>query len=213
MNYKTLLNTALKENNLALSDDKEQKLIAYLDLMQAWNRVFNLTTITEPRDMIYLHLIDSLVVQPFLSGDRLLDVGTGAGLPGIPLAIADPEKKWILLDKNNKKIRFLRQVIAELNLRNIEAIHSRSEDFHPKECFDSILSRAFGTICLFAQTSEHLLCPNGKLIAMKGKYPEQELDNMPDHFKLQDVMRLNIKGINIERHIIRIVKHKRDDCG
>lgn len=213
MNGKALLNKALKENDLLLHESKEQALIDYLDLMQTWNRVFNLTTITAPHDMVYLHLIDSLVVHPFLHGDRLLDVGTGAGLPGIPLAIAYPEKHWVLLDKNIKKIRFLRQVIAELKLNHVEVIHSRSEDFHPLECFDSILSRAFGTISLFAETTEHLLCENGKLIALKGKYPKQELDNLPHHFKLQDVTRLNIKGINVERHIIRIVKHKREARG
>lgn len=204
-NIEALLKHALLENHLSLADQMQQKLIHYLELMQTWNRVFNLTTITEPRDMVYLHLIDSLVVLPYLHGSRLLDVGTGAGLPGIPLAIVNPNQQWVLLDKNNKKTRFLTQAIAELGLTNVQVVHSRSEDFHPTQCFDSILSRAFGTMQMFAETTGHLLCPNGKLIAMKGKYPEDEINNIPDHFHMQDIARLDIQGITIERHIVSLM--------
>jgi 16S rRNA (guanine527-N7)-methyltransferase len=201
-----LLTQALEENDLFLSEAEKQQLSHYLNLMQTWNRVFNLTTITAPRDSIYLHLIDSLLVQPYLRGDRLLDVGTGAGLPGIPLAIANPKQHWVLLDKNNKKTRFLTQVIAELKLGNVKVVHARSEDFYSDQCFDSILSRAFGTMCLFAETTEHLLCQNGIFIAMKGKYPEDEVKDIPDRFNLLDITRLNINGIHVERHIVRIEK-------
>jgi 16S rRNA (guanine527-N7)-methyltransferase len=170
------------------------------------NRVFNLTTITDAREMVYLHLIDSLVVMPFLQGSRLLDVGSGAGLPGIPLAIINPDQHWVLLDKNIKKTRFLTQAIAELELTNVQVMYSRCEDFHPAQLFDSILSRAFGTIPLFAETTRHLLCSDGKLIAMKGKYPEEELHSIPDHYVIQDVTRLDIQGIKIERHIVRLFR-------
>ncbi|MBX3708372.1 MAG: 16S rRNA (guanine(527)-N(7))-methyltransferase RsmG [Gammaproteobacteria bacterium] len=200
-----LLKKALQENGLNIDDAAQQKLIHYLEQIQAWNRVFNLTTITQPREMVYLHLIDSLAVQPYLVGQRMLDVGTGAGLPGIPLAIANPNQHWTLLDKNSKKTRFLTQMIAELTLPNVQVIHSRSEAFHPTQCFDSILSRAFGTLQLFAETTGHLLCPSGKLIAMKGKFPQDELAHTLEHFQVQDVTRVEIKGIDIERHIVRLV--------
>ncbi len=151
-------------------------------------------------------IIDSLAVQPYLQGQRMLDVGTGAGLPGIPLAIVNPQQQWILLDKNSKKTRFLTQVVAELGLTHVTVIHSRSEDFHPTQCFDSILSRALGSLRLFAETTEHLLCQQGKWIAMKGKYPQEELKDIPDRFQLVDVTRLNLKGMDIERHIVRLSK-------
>jgi 16S rRNA (guanine527-N7)-methyltransferase len=200
--FNSLLNEALEKNNLPLTDSAKQKLIHYLELMQTWNRVFNLTTITEPKEMVYLHLIDSLIVHPFLHGTRLLDVGSGAGLPGIPLAIAHPDQMWTLLDKNNKKTRFMTQAIAELGLTNAEAVHARCEDFHPDHCFDSILSRAFGTIRLFLESTAHLLCPKGRFIAMKGKYPHDEIKEVPTDFVLQESGQLDIKGINVERHVL-----------
>jgi len=203
-NIDLLLSKALQENNIHIADTMQQKLIYYLELMQTWNRVFNLTTITQPRDMVYLHLIDSLVVQPYLQGNHLLDVGTGAGLPGIPLAIVNPEQQWVLLDKNSKKTRFLTQAIAELRLTNVQIIHQLTTNFHPTQCFDSILSRAFGTIRLFVESTEHLLCPNGKFIAMKGKYPQDELDDVPYRFHVHDVARLDIQGIDVARHIISL---------
>jgi 16S rRNA (guanine527-N7)-methyltransferase len=149
--------------------------------------------------MVYLHLIDSLMVQPFLQGNRLLDVGTGAGLPGVPLAIVNPEKNWVLLDKNNKKTRFLTQLIAELDLKNVQVVHARCEDFKTKDCFDSILSRALGSLQWFHDVTKHLICPNGKWIAMKGKYPQDELAYLP---YVTEVSRLTIKGMDIKRHIV-----------
>jgi 16S rRNA (guanine527-N7)-methyltransferase len=206
-----LLVSALKENNMSVPAAEQQKLVSYLALMLKWNKVFNLTSITDPRDMVYLHIIDSLAVNPFLHGKRLLDVGTGAGLPGIPLAIMNPDQHWVLLDKNSKKTRFLTQTAAELKLTNVEAVHSRSEDFHTSHCFDSILSRALGTIHMFAESTRHLLCPDGMLIAMKGKYPQEELDDLPVNFTVKDITRLDIKGMDIERHIVRI--NKREHSG
>ena len=140
-----LLTQALKENNLIISDAAQQQLLNYLALLQQWNKVFNLTAITDPREMVYLHIIDSLAIQPFLNGKRFLDVGSGAGLPGIPLAIIHPDQHWVLLDKNNKKTRFITQACAELRLTNVEAVHARCEDFKPTQCFDNIVARAFAT--------------------------------------------------------------------
>lgn len=207
------LEQALAENNLSLNERAKQQLIQYLELMLTWNQVFNLTSITTPKEMVYLHIIDSLSVMPYLHGNQLLDVGTGAGLPGIPLAIANPDQHWVLVDKNSKKTRFLTQAIAELGLTHVSAIHSRSENFHPDQCFDSILSRAFGSLRLFAETTGHLLCPGGKLIAMKGKYPEEEINDLPPQFLVEDVSKLGIKGMDIERHIIRLNKITRSPKG
>lgn len=201
-----LLTQALKENNLTVTDSAQQQLLTYLDLMHRWNKVFNLTAITNPREMVYLHIIDSLAVQPYLTGKRLLDVGSGAGLPGIPLAIVNPDQQWVLLDKNNKKTRFLTQASAELRLTNVEVAHARCEDFKPSQCFDNILSRAFGTLSLFAESTAHLLCEHGQFIAMKGKYPQEEINELPTRFLLQKSAQLDIKGISIERHVICLSK-------
>jgi 16S rRNA (guanine527-N7)-methyltransferase len=205
-NIPDLLKTALAENQISCDDSVQQKLVRYLELMIKWNKVFNLTSITHPREMVYLHIIDSLAVAPYLHGKRLLDVGSGAGLPGIPLAIQYPDQQWILLDKNNKKTRFLTQVIAELGLNNVTAMHSRCEDFQPELCFDSILSRAFGTIRMFVETTQHLLCKEGVFIAMKGKYPQTEVDELPTGFVVQKTERIDIKGIDVERHVICLSK-------
>jgi 16S rRNA (guanine527-N7)-methyltransferase len=196
------LSKALTQNQMAVAPAQQEQLLQFLELLQTWNRVFNLTTITHPHDMIYLHLIDSLAVQPYLHGSRLLDVGSGGGLPGLPLAIINPHQQWILLDKNSKKTRFITQAIAELGLNNAQAVHSRCEDFQPERGFDSIISRAFGSIRLFVDTTLHLLNPNGQFLAMKGKLSQEELDDIPNSIKAQHVVRLEMKGIDIERHIV-----------
>ena len=201
---KTMLLHALRDNQLTLGDEAVDKLVRYLELLQTWNRVFNLTSITDPREMVYLHIIDSLLTAPFLTGTRFLDVGSGAGLPGIPLAILYPEHEWVLLDKNNKKTRFMTQAIAELKLSKVQAVHTRAEDFHPAHCFDSILSRAYATLALFIKTTRHLICKNGTFIAMKGKYPQDEMAELTDLAGVTTVTPLTMKGMTLERHIVSI---------
>lgn len=204
--YLPLLEQALKENDYPLAPDQVEKLNTYLTLLAAWNHAFNLTAITEPHEMVYLHIIDSLSANPFLHGTRFLDVGTGAGLPGIPLAITHPEQHWVLLDKNGKKNRFLTQAIAELGLSHVKTAQTRAEDFKPTAGFDSILSRAYGSLCLFLETTEHLLNPGGTFIAMKGKYPEEELEAVPSRFSVESVTRLDIRGMSLDRHVVCIKK-------
>lgn len=201
-NFKPILIEALQENHLPCDDDQIAKLCHYLTLLQTWNQVFNLTTITEARDMVYLHLIDSLMIAPYLQGQRMLDVGSGGGLPGIPLAILHPEHQWVLCDKVAKKTRFLTQVVAELHLKNVKVQQGNSLDFHPDACFDTIVSRAFGTIRQFIEATQHLRCADGRYIAMKGKYPEDELTDVPSNFKVTSTTRLTIKGIHADRHIV-----------
>jgi 16S rRNA (guanine527-N7)-methyltransferase len=196
------LTTALEQNNIVLSDAMTQSLQHYLELMLKWNNMYNLTAITDPHEMIYLHLVDSLIIAPYVTGKQCLDLGTGAGLPGIPLAIIHPDQQWTLVDKNSKKTRFLIQAVAELNLKNVQVVHFRGEEFHPAHGFDNILSRAFGSLRLFVDTTRHLLNPDGELIAMKGKYPDDELADLPAKVSVQSVQHIDIKGIDIERHLV-----------
>jgi 16S rRNA (guanine527-N7)-methyltransferase len=203
---KDLLECSLQENQISLTLSQKQQLLQFLDLLQKWNQIFNLTAIHSAKEMVYLHLIDSLIIQPTLKGQRFLDVGTGGGFPGIPLAIVNPQQHWTLLDKNSKKTRFLTQVVAECELKNVEIAQARCEDFQAPQCFDSILSRAFGTLKLFANSTAHLLCKNGQLLAMKGKVPDEEIQELPKHFTVTAIHRLMIKGMPIERHIIQLQK-------
>lgn len=198
----TILQAALQINHLTILPAAQEKLIAYLLLLQKWNHTFNLTRITQVQDMVDLHIIDSLLIQPFLQGKRCLDVGSGAGLPGIPLAIINPQQQWTLLDKNNKKTRFLIQATAQLSLNNVEVIASRCEEFHPLAGFDSILSRAFGTLSFLQTNTKHLLANNGIYIALKGKYPEEELQEIKQHATLLQVVPLTIAGRSVERHLV-----------
>lgn len=202
--YQTLLISALQENQVVLDEAKQQSLINYLIGLQKWNNVFNLTTITSPKEMVYLHLIDSLIIEPYLYGQHFLDVGSGAGLPGIPLAIANPTQEWVVLDKNSKKTRFLTQIAAELKLINVSVVHSRCENFSPNKRFDSILSRAFGSLSLFVETTRHLLNPNGYLMAMKGHYPHDELNDLPSDAVVDKIIELKLKGIDVTRHLVCI---------
>jgi len=201
---KELLTVALHDNQLTCSDAQQEQLINYLELMQRWNAVFNLTSITTPREMVYLHLIDSLLMQPYLHGTQLLDVGSGAGLPGIPLAIMMPEKHWTLLDKNNKKTRFMTQAVAELGLKNVVVVQERSENFKPAERFDSIVSRAYGSLQMFVATCAHLLAKDGLFVAMKGKHPEEELASLSADYMIREVIPIHIKGVETERCVILI---------
>lgn len=198
----TDLQKALADNHIASTDTQQTQWLNYLEQLHKWNKVYNLTSITTPREMIYLHIIDSLLVAPFINGTHCLDVGSGAGLPGIPLAILHSEQHWTLLDKNNKKTRFMIQVAAELGLKNIKVHHGRAEDFHPPIKFDSILSRAYGNLAMFISTTEHALANHGVLIAMKGKRPDDELAELPAHWVAASPTPLTMKGMSIDRHII-----------
>lgn len=209
-----LLKCALVENDIALSQTQSNKILRYLELMMQWNQVYNLTALTTPEDMIYRHIIDSLKMLPYLSKTNYLDVGTGAGLPGIPLAIAqldDIQTKWTLIDKNGKKTRFLNVVIAELALNEkVKVIHSACEDFKPDQCFDTILARAFSSLANFAALSARLLCPGGLLLAMKGKFPREELNALDENKFIVQTMKIDIVGVNMERHVVTMKLRSED---
>lgn len=206
------LNQALQQNNMTITSSQKTQLLQFLKLIQDWNKVYNLTAITQPKEMVYLHIIDSLMIQPFLKGENMLDVGSGAGLPGIPLAIINPQQKWTLLDKNGKKTRFLTAVIAECGLTNVTIVKSRCEHFQTSSCFDTILSRAFGTLALFVDVTKHLVCHEsspqrrGQFLAMKGQIPHDEIKDLPAGCNILGIHELKMHGITLERHLIRIEK-------
>lgn len=200
--FKPLLAKAFEKNHLHFPSELIDKFELYLLQIQRWNRVFNLTAITEPEEMVYLHLIDSLSVQAVINGNSILDVGSGAGLPGIPLALSNPQKSFSLIDKSSKKTRFLRQMISELALENVSVIHARCEDFHPEVLFDSIIARAFSSLRTFLLSTKHLLSKNGQFIAMKARYPDQEIKDLPPGFRVVNVSSVEINGLKIERNIV-----------
>ena len=178
------LETGLEALGVAVSASARSSLLEYCELLMKWNKTFNLTSVDDPEQMISLHLLDSLAVLPFLPGGRVLDVGTGAGLPGIPLAIACPEQAFVLLDSNGKKTRFLVQASGQLGLENVEVVNQRVEQYQVQELFDVIISRAFSSLGQFLSACNHLLSPGGQFLAMKGKLPEDELHHLPDGFQL-----------------------------
>lgn len=200
-----LLNNALNQNHLKLNAIQQEKILSYLALLKKWNQAFNLTAITNDEEMIYLHIIDSLMIARFLKGQQILDVGTGAGLPGMPLAILNEGLQFTLMDKRSKKIIFLRQVLAELQLKNVTLIENRCEDFKPSTGFDTITARAFSDIKTFVNLTKHLLNKHGLLLAMKGKTLENNFSSFENDFQIKTV-KLSIHGIEVKRHLVSMTK-------
>jgi len=188
-----LLKDGLNQLGLSTSVDL---LMDYLTLLQKWNRAYNLTAIKNRDDMITRHVLDSLAIAPFIQGKNLLDVGAGAGLPGVPLAINNPDLQVVLLDSNGKKVRFMQEVKRALKLDNIEVIESRVEQYHPVSLFDTITSRAFSDLNQMLNWTNHLLDPHGIWVAMKGRYPEAELQAVKLPFKVHDY---TVPGLEGER--------------
>jgi len=189
---------------LTLDRDTQQRLLEYIVLIEKWNRVHNLTAIREPEKMVSHHLLDSLAVAPHLHAKRLLDVGSGAGLPGIPLALAKPDAHVTLLDSNHKKAAFLNQAVMELKLKNAEVCSERVESWQEQNTFDVIISRAFSEMGEFVRITRHLLAPGGTFAAMKGLHPYEEIDKLPPDCKVRQVLALAIPGVEGARHLVLI---------
>lgn len=185
---------------LAISAEAQQRMLDYLALVAKWNKAYNLTAVREPEKMLTHHLLDSLAVLPHLHGPRVLDVGSGAGLPGFPLALASPELQFTLLDASGKKTTFLRQAVIELKPGNVEVVCARVEDWKAPALFDTVISRAFAEVADFVKLAGHLCARNGVVIAMKGVHPEQELARLPRQFRLQAVVPLLVPGLDAQRH-------------
>ena len=201
-----ILSKGLRQLNLAQSLDEKQQssLIKYVELLDKWNKTYNLTAVRKPDQMVTRHLLDSLSICPYIRGKHILDVGTGAGLPGIPLAIVFPEKQFTLLDSNNKKTRFVTQAVSELELPNVDVVQSRVENFQFPELFDTITSRAYSAIGEMVKQTSHLLASGGVFLAMKGANPIAEIDEMSEKYAVKESHVINVPGLEEERHLLEI---------
>ena len=200
-----LLHSASQEMNISVSGNQVDQLIAYADLLEKWNRAYNLTAIRDRREIFSRHLIESLSIAPFVTGRRRLDVGTGAGLPGVPLAILEPSVTYILLDSNGKKTRFLTEVKRSLGLSNIEVQTVRVEKWDPDEPFDAVVTRAFADLATTCQRIGHVLAHQGMLFAMKTERANQEMFAIPDHLEQVSCWDIAIPGRNwpVQLQVIR----------
>jgi 16S rRNA (guanine527-N7)-methyltransferase len=185
-----------------IPDQALSMLVEYLELLIKWNKTYNLTAVRNPAAMVTRHLLDSLAVLPYLPYGRILDVGSGAGLPGIPLAITNPHQDFFLIDSQLKKTRFLRQVCHCLNLRNVHVVHHRVEHFKYPSKFTGIVCRAFSSLADFVSKSRHLCHPQGQFLALKGHYPVAELEYLPDYCEVQKIESLHVPGLNEQRHLV-----------
>ncbi|MGE5792796.1 MAG: 16S rRNA (guanine(527)-N(7))-methyltransferase RsmG [Bacteroidota bacterium] len=204
MNAPQPLRRGLLALGVASSDEQVARLERYLALLEKWNRVYNLTAIREPERMVTHHLLDSLAILPHVRGPRVLDVGSGAGLPGIPLAIASPGLAVTLLDSNHKKVAFLQQAIAELQLANATVVAQRVESWQTGERFETVVSRAFADLGEFVSAAARLLAPGGTIAAMKGVHPHDEIERLPAGFRVRAVLKLDVPLLDAERHLVLV---------
>lgn len=209
MTLKDKLTSLASQTSLAISEHQIDLLIQYIELMNKWNKAYNLTSIRDPYDMLVKHIMDSLMVGPCLKGKRFIDVGTGPGLPGIPLAILYPEYSFVLLDSLGKRITFLNQVVYLLKLENVTPLKSRVEEHQPEDLYDGVLSRAFSSLNDMVSWCSHLIPANtGYFFALKGQFPQNEIDSLPTHIKMTSSHEINVPELNGERHLIELIKTK-----
>ncbi len=200
------LRDGLAEMNLSLTDGQQQQLLAFLALLNKWNKAYNLTAVRDERVMVSRQLLDSLSILPWVTTAHLLDVGAGGGLPGIPLAIALPDKHFTLLDSNGKKTRFLNQCVLELGLNNVNVIHGRAEDCQPDQPFTQISSRAFTALENLVTWCGSLLANEGEFLAMKGQFPDDEVAALPAGWQVNSSHSLKVPGADGERHLLVIAR-------
>lgn len=191
---------------IALSDAQAAQLLRLLDELDDWNQRMNLTAIRERGQQITKHLLDSLSIQPYLRGTRIVDVGTGAGFPGLPLALTNPDRQFTLLDSTAKKLKFIDHAAALLGLNNVHTVHARAESYQADPRFDIVVSRAVGPVVKFMHWSAHLCVGGGRLLAMKGRYPHDEIEKLPNGWKLAGVHRLSVPGLEEERHLVELCR-------
>jgi 16S rRNA (guanine527-N7)-methyltransferase len=192
--------------NLAVTSEQREQLIDFVLMIHKWNKAYNLTSVRDPQQMLIKHIVDSIVVAPYLNKQRYIDVGTGPGLPGIPLSIMHPDKQFVLLDSLGKRVRFMKQAAFEMGLANIEPVQSRVEQYQPDLLLDGVLSRAFASIKDMLHWCQHLVDSQGEFLALKGQYPEQEIALLPAGFEVIESIELTIPTLEGERHLIKIRK-------
>ncbi|ANI85142.1 MULTISPECIES: 16S rRNA (guanine(527)-N(7))-methyltransferase RsmG [Kosakonia] len=202
------LSRLLDEAGISLSVEQQKQLVAYVELLHKWNKAYNLTSVRDPNEMLIRHILDSIVVAPYLQGTRFIDVGTGPGLPGIPLSIVRPESHFTLLDSLGKRVRFLRQVQHELKLGNVEPVQSRVEDFPAEPPFDGVISRAFASLNDMVNWCHHLPGEEGRFYALKGLVPEDEIALLPAELAVESIVKLNVPHLEGERHLVIVKPNK-----
>lgn len=198
------LNEGLQALGLALHPDAVDLLSRYCALLEKWNRVYNLTAIRERSKIVSHHLLDCLAITPHLPAESLVDVGSGAGLPGIPLAVARSAAPVVLLECNHKKGAFLRQAVLELGLANVQVVIGRAEEYRPVPVLSMAISRAFADLAGFVEASRHLVADGGWLLAMKGVYPNEELTQLPPDIEVESIIELTVPGVRAARHLVRL---------
>jgi 16S rRNA (guanine527-N7)-methyltransferase len=198
-----------KEIGLGLDSDGAEKLLRLVDELELGNAQFNLTAIRDRPGMLHKHVLDSLSVQPYLRGERVADVGTGAGFPGLALAIVNPQRHFTLIEATGKKARFVQQTIERIGCSNAEVANTRAESYRPFELFDTVVARALSSLADFVAYAGHLCTPGGRLLAMKGKRPDEEVSALPKSFRVLAVHRLKVPGLPDERHLVELVKSSR----
>ncbi|ELH4197205.1 16S rRNA (guanine(527)-N(7))-methyltransferase RsmG [Vibrio cholerae] len=197
------LDALISKTSLTVTEQQREQLVGYVQLLDKWNKAYNLTSVRDPMEMLVKHILDSLVVSPHLVGERFIDVGTGPGLPGIPLAIMHPDKEFVLLDSLGKRIRFLKQVIHDLKINNVLPMQSRVEEFDPESGFDGVLSRAFASMTDMVNWCQHLPKPNGGVfLALKGVRPDDEITLLPEWCSVTDIKALQVPELEGERHLV-----------
>jgi 16S rRNA (guanine527-N7)-methyltransferase len=199
-----LLVAGATEMGLAVDARRGETLLRLVDELEAANAQFNLTAIRDRPSMLRKHVLDSLSLQPYLRGARLADVGTGAGFPGLPLAVLNPERRFALIEATGKKARFVAQTAERIGAGNVEVVHVRAESYRPFELFDTVMARALSSLADFVAYAGHLCTPEGRLLAMKGKRPDEEISALPKSFRVVAVHRLRLPGLDDERHLVEL---------
>jgi 16S rRNA (guanine527-N7)-methyltransferase len=204
MSLRTELDALLKQTELTVTEQQAAQLIQLVELLVKWNKAYNLTSVRDPSQMLVKHILDSIVVSPYLQGNSFIDVGTGPGLPGLPLAILNPNKKFVLLDSLGKRLRFIRQAILSLGIKNVEIVQSRVEDYQPEIGFDCVLSRAFASLEDMLSWCYHLPNHSGHFLALKGQYPESEITNLDSKFEFIESITLQVPQLDGERCLVKV---------
>ena len=203
-----LLRQGLPALGIPADESRVSAFARFLRLLAEWNGKFNLTGIRDPAAMVPLHILDSLTARPFLKGERIVDVGCGAGLPGLPLALVEPDRHFTLVDATLKKVRFVQLAIAELGLANAEALHTRIEDLKPEPLFDTVICRALSALPEFVRRAGPVVGRGGQLLAMKGKLPAEEIAALPAGWRAAAVTKVQVPGLDAERHIVQITRSR-----
>jgi 16S rRNA (guanine527-N7)-methyltransferase len=199
-----LLAAGARDIGIVLDSSGAEKLLKLVDELELGNAQFNLTAIRDRLGMLRKHVLDSLSLQPYLRGSRVADIGTGAGFPGLPLAIVNPQRRFTLVEATGKKARFVEQTVLRLGCENVQVEHARAENYRPFELFDTVVARALSSLADFAAYAGHLCAPDGRLLAMKGKRPDEEISALPKSFRVLAVHRLKVPGLDDERHLVEL---------